>query len=539
MLKEFAKNLFGRKAKRQQTDAGGNVAGATEAEAFVDSKKGSIGGDSVLQTWNPVALPYTRVTDRKQTALVARSRDVILNTTDGKTASRIIRHNVVGEHGVRLQSQVMLPNGSPDVDANEAIEAAWLAYTSDAKMFDLAGENTLYDFQVQMINSVVTDGEAFLRMHRTDTGFGLKWSLIDPLRIPPGRSSFIKPKNENTVYKNGIIVEKNTNRRLQYAVNQDDIFRYSHRIANADFVPANEVFHAFIKEAFIGQMRGIPSGHTTFVNLYLMEKYVEAAVVNARVTAAKLGWLQRKNSPDNQEAPEMDFKVDEDGELELDEDGNPIPIDPMTETEISTAAGSINWLPDGYEFQGWNTDYPSDQFDGFTKVGNRKTASGFAIPYADLTGDLSDVNYSSIRQGALEIRENYKMLQKLIVWLLNHIYMEWLMEALMREMIVVKGRPLMLEDFEMYFKPLWTPRRWPWIDPQSEARANQIMVQSGLRSLSQIIREMGGDPDETWKSIKQDTDKMEAYGIPKSVIAGIFAEKGPSVEEILKELMNA
>ena len=96
----------------------------------------------------------------------------------------------------------------------------------------------------------------------------------------------------------------------------------------------------------------------------------------------------------------------------------------------------------------------------------------------------------------------------------------------------------MLEDFEMYFKPLWTPRRWPWIDPQSEARANQMSLQSGLRSLSQIIREMGGDPDETWKSIAQDINKMEKSGVPSTVIAGIFAEKGPSVEELLKEIMN-
>lgn len=535
MVKTFVKNLFGR--KKRQTDSAGNVSGATEAEAFGDAnKKGSIGSDSALKNWNPVALPFTRVTDRKQTLLIARSRDVILNTTDGKTASRVIRHNVVGEHGVRLQSQVMLPNGQPDVPVNEAIEAKWGEYTTDARQFDLAGENTLYDFQIQMINSVITDGEAFLRLHRTDSDFGVKWSLIDPLRIPPGRSSFIKPRNENTVYKNGIIVDKNTNRRLQYAVNPDDIFRYSHRIANAAFVPANEVFHAFIKEAFIGQMRGIPSGHTTFVNLYLMEKYIEAAVVNARVTAAKLGWLQKR--AESEEAPVMDYKMDDDGELELDADGNPIPIDPIEDTEISTEAGSINWLPPGYEFQGWNTDYPNEQFDSFTKVGNRKTASGFAIPYADMTGDLSDVNYSSIRQGALEIRENYKMLQKLIVWLVNSIYMEWLIEALMREAIVVNGRALRLEDFEMYFKPLWTPRRWPWIDPQAEARANQIMVQSGLRSLSQIIREMGGDPDETWKAIRQDNDKMEAYGIPKAVIAGVYAQKGPTVEEILAEIAN-
>ena len=92
----------------------------------------------------------------------------------------------------------------------------------------------------------------------------------------------------------------------------------------------------------------------------------------------------------------------------LDADGNMIPIDPLDETTINTEAGSMNIMPHGYSLQTFDTEYPDAQYEGFIRSNNREVASGYAVPYADLTGDLSDVNYSSIRQGALEVRENYK-----------------------------------------------------------------------------------------------------------------------------------
>ena len=98
-------------------------------------------------------------------------------------------------------------------------------------------------------------------------------------------------------------------------------------------------------------------------------------------------------------------------------------------------------------------------------------------------GDLTSVNYSSVfGKGALEIRENFKILQKLIISkFLNRLYKRWLGMALMMGKIVVNGRPLMMDKINEYYKPVWTPRRWPWIDPQSEARANQMAIKSGLK----------------------------------------------------------
>ena len=98
--------------------------------------------------------------------------------------------------------------------------------------------------------------------------------------------------------------------------------------------------------------------------------------------------------------------------------------------------------------------------------------------------------------------------------------------------------PLTLDKINMYCKPVWTPKRWAWIDPRSEAMANQIAIKSGLKAPSQIIKEMGGDPEEVWETVKTDMDMMKEKGIPEEIVAGIFAEKAPTVAEILGEMIG-
>ena len=80
----------------------------------------------------------------------------------------------------------------------------------------------------------------------------------------------------------------------------------------------------------------------------------------------------------------------------------------MDGAKIDLTPGSISSLPTGVDFSEWSPQYPNNEFDAFMKVMLRQASVGFSIPYSDISGDLSDVNYSSMRQGALEIRANYQ-----------------------------------------------------------------------------------------------------------------------------------
>ena len=488
--------------------------------------------EKLLMQWNSRPTPFVNFTDQKHTTLVGRAREICLNNSYGKGALRILRHNVIGEHGMRMQSHVKLPDGSLDMDVNSAIEEAWKDF-SMAMNLDTAGRMNLQKFQEICLSSMVTDGDFFVRiMESDDYEYGVKIQEIDALRIPPASSSRYRLADTEQVYKNGIVFDKATMKPLWYSLNKDQITRYDVDVNSGDRIPATDMLHGFVKER-MGQVRGVPLGSTAAQTLYMIGKYIEAALQNARVGASKMGFIEQ----DPTVAPPVQYKVDENGDPLMDEDGNLIPEDPVDGAEIKLEPGTLNMLQAGQKFSGWSPEYPNNEFEPFVRVLLQSAAIGYSIPYADLSGDLSNVNYSSIRQGALEVRENYKILQDvMIIYLLMPLFKRWLPQAIIRGMIIVNGRPLSISKLNDYCKPVWTPKRWPWIDPQSEAKANRIAVQMGVKAVSQIIKETGGDPEEVWETTAQDIKTMKAKGIPETIISGIYAQKPPTAEEILAEI---
>ena len=494
-----------------------------------------IQSEDLIKNWSARPVPPVNFTDRSQTKLVGRAREICLNDSHGKWALQVLKHNVVGEHGARFQSHVKRANGELNMPVNMAIEDAWKDF-SQAMNIDASGLNNLQEYQALCLVSMVTDGDFFVQVHENpEYEYGIKIQMIDAMRIPPSSSSRYRRAESTEVYKNGILFDKMTGMPKRYSLNEDDISRYDvdvHRSAN--WIDAKDMLHGFVKEQ-VAQARGLPLCQTAAQTLYMISKYAEAALQNARVGASKVLFFQQRDG-----MPEpIVYRTDEDGEIVLDADDNPIPEAAIDKSEIDLSPGSANQLPPGLEIASWSPEYPRSEFSNYMSTMLQFSAVGFSIPYADLSGDLSNVNYSSIRQGALEIRENYKMLQSVIIEkFLNPLFKRWLAAAMMKGMIMVNGVPLTMDKINMYRKPVWTPKRWAWIDPKSEATANQVAIKSGLKAPSQVIRDMGGDPEEVWETIASDRIMMKAKGIPDEIIAGIFADKAPTVEELLGEMMG-
>ena len=491
--------------------------------------------EDLVKKWSARPVPPVNFTDRSQTKLVGRMREICLNNSHGKAALRIMKHNVVGEHGVRLQSHVKLMNGKLDMKTNDAIEEAWKDF-SKAMYLDTAELSNLQEYQELCLTSMVTDGDFFVQIHEDDEyEHGIKIQIIDAMRIPPSSSSRYRRAESTEVYKNGILFDKITGKPKQYSLNEDDIIRYDVDVhSSADWIEAKNMLHGFIKEQ-VGQARGLPLGQTAAETLYMIGKYAEAALQNARVGASKVGFLRQSDM-----TPEaITYKTDENGDVVLDADDNPIPESAIDKSEIDLTPGSMNMLPPGFDLSAWSPEYPNNEFEGYMRTMLQFAAMGFSVPYADLSGDLTSVNYSSIRQGALEVRENYKMLQGILVnKFLDPLFKRWLIAAIMKGRIMVGSKPLMMDKINDYCKPVWTPKRWAWIDPKSEASANQMAVKTGLKAPSQIIKEMGGDPEEVWETMATDWDTMIAKGVHEEIVAGIFAQNPATVEEILGKVME-
>lgn len=99
---------------------------------------------------------------------------------------------------------------------------------------------------------------------------------------------------------------------------------------------------------------------------------------------------------------------------------------------MNVEAGTFEQLPEGVSFTSFDPQHSTNQFGTFVKQIIRSVASGLNISYASLSNDLESVNYSSIRQGALEERHYYKSEQRfLIEHFLQPVFEVWLLMAIL------------------------------------------------------------------------------------------------------------
>jgi lambda family phage portal protein len=170
----------------------------------------------------------------------------------------------------------------------------------------------------------------------------------------------------------------------------------------------------------------------------------------------------------------------------------------------------------------WNPAFPDQSIDPFTKSLLRSIASGLCCSYNNLASDLTSVNFSSIRQGALDEREVWKGLQEVIIEQWNEwLYEKWLERALLANAITVAGRPLRFDRIEKYKTVSWRPRRWGWIDPSAEMAANEKAIAMRIKSRSEIIGETTGrDSADVWQEINRDDQDMAALNVVPEPMAG-------------------
>jgi lambda family phage portal protein len=119
-----------------------------------------------------------------------------------------------------------------------------------------------------------------------------------------------------------------------------------------------------------------------------------------------------------------------------------------------------------------------------------------------------------MRHGAVEERDNWQVLQQ---WMIDEfcrpVFERWLSVQLLAGTITINGKPLKVEREEKYRQVIWQARRWKWIDPLKDVKANIEAVNAGLRSRGSIIREGGDDPEDVWDEMEQENALLEKKGI--------------------------
>ncbi len=441
----------------------------------------------LTNNWTTTLAPTSEELKTSLRILRARSRDLTRNNVYARRFINMVQVNVVGHVGFRLQSKVVNSNGTSDSMANQKIENAFQKW-SKRGVCEVSGKLSWLDCQRLIVTSVVRDGEAIVRRHTgprvNDFAFAIE--LIDPDRLDENYNLDLENGNE---IRMGI--EFNSfGRPIAYHLFKKHPGN-SFAPRKRERVPAQDVNHLFIPER-VGQERGVPHLASAMARIKMLDGYEEAELVASRTAASKMGFFV---SPDG------------DGFEPDDEEEN-------TGALISEAEpGTFEQLPEGMDFKAWNPEHPNSAFKDFEKAILRGIASGWNVSYVGLANDLEGVSYSSIRQGELADRDNWRMFH---VWMIEHcisfVWDNWIDNAL------GYGLELPQEKFDKFNRPSWQSRGWAWVDPQKEIAANKEAVRAGFKSVSEVISEQGKDPEEVFARIAKDKDLAEKYGITLDVL---------------------
>lgn len=424
--------------------------------------------------------------------LRARARELSRNNPYVRQYLNLLRVNVVGPIGPRLQSQVRNNDGKPARLVNEKIEAAWEDW-SRAPTVD--GKLTLVDFQHLAMETVAKEGEAFVRMRRGfDNPYAFALEAIDPdlvdelVNRPPGtRTAEIRMSIEIDQY----------GRPLAYHVwdaplTMGGITR--HR--RLERIPADEIIHLYRMDR-PNLTRGVTWLAPVMFALNMLDGYEDAEITACRLAASTTGVFTRKS--------------EEHGQLETDENGN---------VDIVANPGSFVIAPEGYDLSTWDPQHPNANYGAFVKGALRKIASGLGLSYNVLANDLEGVNYSSMRSGLGIERDLWKTQQQWwIAAFLRPVYAEWMNMALLSGALVLDTR-----DRRKFMSCRWSPRGWPPVDPLDDTDAGIKEVQTGLGTRTEMLAEQGRDFEETLELLAQEQQLALEYGVdisgPKSEASG-------------------
>ncbi len=446
--------------------------------------------------------------------LRARSREEYQSNDYAKGAVRLFKNNVVGHNGIVMRSRAMYANGNPDRPARDTLEGGWKRFCKRG-VPEVTRRHSWRGCLELIVQSLVVDGECIMvgRPGMARNEFGWAFEFVDPELLDHELNEDLK--NGNIIRMGVELDSMGAPAAYHFLPNdrlKDDYQRQTFRQSHVR-VPASQVMHVFLPE-YVTQTRGVPWMATALIRAGMMRGYEEAELVAARVASSMMGaWEEAETG--------AQFTGDE-----LDDD------DPDTATHYLDAAepGVMSRIPHGAKLHTFDPTHPTQQFPFYLKTLLRGFSVGVGVPYNSIANDLEGVNFSSLRQGNLDARDTWTGLQELLIegpcdW----VYENWLENALLANVLELRpGTTLSSFSRPKYLDIRWQPRTWEHVQPREQEMANQMQLGMRSKTVSQLIRDKGLDPDEVFDEWAEDIQKMRDRGIP---LPEIFNDATTTQEE--------
>jgi lambda family phage portal protein len=385
-----------------------------------------------------------------------------------------------------------------DLAQREAVQALWRDWCEDA---DAAGLTDFYGLQALACRAMLEGGECLVRLRyrrpEDRLSVGLQLQLLEPEHLP---STLHRELPNGNVIRAGI--EFNAiGQRVAYHLTKshpgDGMLApmSSHGGLDTARVPAGEVLHLF-RPLRPGQIRGEPWLARALVKLHELDQYDDAELVRKKTAAMFAGFITRS-------APEDPLL----GEGEADAQGVSM---------ASLEPGTMQFLEPGEDVTFSQPADVGSSYAEFMRQQFRAVAAAMGITYEMLTGDLTQVNYSSIRAGLLEFRRRCEAIQHGVIvhQLCRPLWRAWMTQAVLEGALTLPGYARGgVARRRVYLAVKWIAQGWQWVDPKKEFDAMIAAIRGGLLSRSEAISSFGYDAEDIDREIAADNARADALGL--------------------------
>lgn len=397
-----------------------------------------------------------------------RSRDLVRNNPHARKAIETITANVVGT-GIR--AKYVNPD---DKRLEQTVNDLWKRWQIDA-----SAESDLEwsGLQHLLVSSWLESGEVLLRRRwrRLEDG------LAVPFQVEAIEADQLWEQKTTTLANGGVVVQgvefDPIGRRAGYWLLRTHPGEYASvpstnaTTSDAVRVAVEDVAHLY-RPTRPKQARGIPWLHAVMLPLRDLDQYQLSERVRKRAQAGVVGVV----------IPADDATFDPDttdavGLVENQEDGSL--VDEMQPGGVFVARG-------GRDFR-FSTPTSDAGYGEWVTTQLRVIAAGCLMTHEQLSGDLSQVNYSSIRLGVLEFHRMVETLRTHnVVPMLCRPVWRWFIEAAIAAGQIPAGE----------YPPSWVYPHREEIDRKTAVEAAALEIRNGLRSRRDEITARGGDPNE-------------------------------------------
>jgi len=433
--------------------------------------------------WTTVNASAEQADKAQRDIIRARARDLERNSDMAESIINSFERNIIGT-GMSLQAKIKKKNGQEDEELNSTIEELWKEWCR-APNVDVTGQQTFTEMQRMAVRRMQVDGGIiFVKVYTSGGLLPFKLQIREVDDLDNSKNSYGTDKKRIT---GGIELDE-YNKPIAYYLKKytpDGFY-----LGESERIPANRVIFLWDKKRPT-QIREVSPMAKTIQRVKDVDEFTEAISVKERILAC-LSVFINKSSPSGI--------------------GRNNKIDAKSGYPTRTLApGMIQELEPGESVSVVNPSGQASNAKEFITTQQRLAGSGQGLSYEATSRDMSQVNYSSARQGLLEDQKTYSILQDFIKdHLCYEVYTEFVISAVLAGKLNI---PDFWQNKQNYFKHSWITSGWSWIDPLKEVKANQEAINMNMDTLANVCGSRGMDWKEVLKQRAKEKELLKELGI--------------------------